>query len=435
MIKKSFFGMAKPGLKYEALETVLPKPENISVSKNITLFIKSSDKPNTLQSELLIKKGDKVKTGQKLLLSKKSSEYAISSVTGTVLSIEPFTGNYGQNLTAVTIEKGDKEEIDESFGNISEKKCIDIANDFLSHIPGNPNFNLFLNSEKPINKIVVCAMDQDMLVTTNQHVLKTDVNDIKTGLDILKTISKTDDVVIVSPRHLIHDASALDAAIKIADLSYPSALPKMIMKDLLDNQVPAGQNCEDLGVCFMSVEAVSSIGKAFQNKRIPFTKTLTVIKKDGAKATVSALIGTPVSDIFNALSISIKNGDRIVFGGPLTGYAVYSEDYPVQPDTDAIIVQDSEDISYVSDYPCINCGECIRICPAKIPVNMLVRFLEAGIYDEAANSYDLYSCIDCGLCSYVCVARIPIFQYIKLAKFELDKMESEQKSSVEEKNA
>jgi electron transport complex protein RnfC len=52
---------------------------------------------------------------------------------------------------------------------------------------------------------------------------------------------------------------------------------------------------------------------------------------------------------------------------------------------------------------------------------MLVRFLEAGQYQEAADSYDLYSCIDCGLCSYVCVSKIPIFQYIKLAKFELDR--------------
>jgi electron transport complex protein RnfC len=50
---------------------------------------------------------------------------------------------------------------------------------------------------------------------------------------------------------------------------------------------------------------------------------------------------------------------------------------------------------------------------------MLVRFLEAGQYEEAADNYDLFSCIECGLCSYVCVSRMPIFQYIKLAKHEL----------------
>jgi electron transport complex protein RnfC len=50
---------------------------------------------------------------------------------------------------------------------------------------------------------------------------------------------------------------------------------------------------------------------------------------------------------------------------------------------------------------------------------MLVRFLEAGHYEDAADQYDLYSCIECGLCSFVCVSKIPIFQYIRLAKFEL----------------
>ena len=45
----------------------------------------------------------------------------------------------------------------------------------------------------------------------------------------------------------------------------------------------------------------------------------------------------------------------------------------------------------------------------------------AGHYEEAADNYDLFSCIECGLCSFVCVSKIPIFQYIKLAKYELDR--------------
>jgi electron transport complex protein RnfC len=59
---------------------------------------------------------------------------------------------------------------------------------------------------------------------------------------------------------------------------------------------------------------------------------------------------------------------------------------------------------------------------------MLVRFLEAGQYEEAADNYDLYSCIDCGLCTYVCVSKIPIFQYIKLAKYELERVKSTEES-------
>jgi electron transport complex protein RnfC len=60
---------------------------------------------------------------------------------------------------------------------------------------------------------------------------------------------------------------------------------------------------------------------------------------------------------------------------------------------------------------------------------MLVRFLEAGRYEDGADQYDLYSCIECGLCSFVCPSKIPIFQYIRLAKYELERLKS-----VEEAN-
>ncbi len=55
---------------------------------------------------------------------------------------------------------------------------------------------------------------------------------------------------------------------------------------------------------------------------------------------------------------------------------------------------------------------------------MLVRFLEAGQFEEAADNYDLLSCVECGICSFVCVSRIPIYQYIKLAKYELNRAQA-----------
>jgi electron transport complex protein RnfC len=235
---------------------------------------------------------------------------------------------------------------------------------------------------------------------------------------------------LVVPSELAGKAQATDALVKTVGAGYPSANPSFIMQDIIQEVVPAGKTPEDLGYCFMSAESVASIGKSVQSGQITKRKIITVIRKDGKTSLVSAIIGTPISEIFKTCDITVKEKDRIVFGGPMTGSAVYCEDHPVLPDTDAIMVQDSGDLPLVSDYPCTNCGECVRICPAKVPVSMLVRFLEAGQYQEGADMYDLYSCIECGLCSFVCPARIPIFQYIRLAKYELDRVKSAEEANV-----
>jgi electron transport complex protein RnfC len=64
----------------------------------------------------------------------------------------------------------------------------------------------------------------------------------------------------------------------------------------------------------------------------------------------------------------------------------------------------------------------VRACPAGIPVNMLVRVLENGLWEDAAGLYDLEACIECGLCSYVCPAKIPVFHHIMLGKHEVERL-------------
>ena len=181
----------------------------------------------------------------------------------------------------------------------------------------------------------------------------------------------------------------------------------------------------------MSIEAVLSMARSYKDKAPVFDKIVSVIGKDGITRRVKAFIGTPIHRILSQLGLETQEMDRIIIGGPLKGFSAYTLYHPVQPDMDTIILQDREEIPGVSDYPCINCGKCVRICPAGVPVNLLVRYLEANLYQDAVDNFDLDACIDCGLCSYVCTAKMPIFQYIRLGKHEQRMLEAEMETEAE----
>jgi len=431
MLKKSFLGLSNLRIEYELLPVKVAVPEKVTASKTVTLFHPIDGNSNPKSAYRI---GDKVKTGQKLALLADEPAYVIASVTGSISAISPYTGDFGKMYRAITIDIHDQEELENPFDN--QAASLAKAIEHLSFLPGNPPFSTFAEPETKIHTIVIAGVDTDLLISTNQYIVNSALDDLKKGIGILRDISGVDRIILVTAGESMQGYGHIGAEVKNLDTGYPAALPQMIMKNILGEEVPVGQNCEDLGVCFISAEAVASMGKAYVDGRIPVHKILTLVTKDGTRRLIKTTIGTPIRDILDKYDVSINEEDRIIFGGPMRGSAVYSLDHPILPDTDGIVILDRADAAYASDYPCINCGDCVRACPAQIQVHMLVRFLEAGQYEEATDNYDLLSCIECGLCSFVCVSRIPIFQYIKLAKYELDRAKaSEEAEATEETDA
>ena len=419
MIKRSFFGLAKPKVLYERAD-IFPMLQEVPSPAQVTFFV---DVPYERADLLTIQAGDAVDSGQKVQPTAGNPAYVIASLGGAVSSIFPQTGNFGKKYTGITITVGkdNSAAVDNSFQGGGQTPDLDTIKDFLRCVPGGLPEGLFSAADK-VQTIVIEGVDEDLLGMTRPYIVKHEMAALKKGIAVLEKATGVKRIVLTVPFSMASEGGASGAEVKTLKQQYPAANPRLVARDCLGVIVPAETDCETAGLCFISAEAVVSLGKAYETGAIPNRKIITVVKKNGEKALASAVLGTPVGDVLSACSETVNENDRLILGGPMTGTAVYSESYPVGVDTDIIMVQDAGALPAVVDRACINCGECVRMCPANVPVNVLIRYLMAGEYNEAADRCDLHACIGCGLCAFVCSVNIPIFQYIKLGKYEFARL-------------
>ena len=426
MIKRPFFSSGKPELRYSLENEIDQDVKEIALSEKITFLIKTTDDDLEKSS---IPVGKRVKTGERLALTNSNGGGVTSTATGTVVEVSPFTGYSGQSFLSLVIETEKRDLWDDEFKKVLDEKGPIEAFSLVGSLPGMADPASFANGESKIKTVIINGFDRDLLTVANQFIVKTETEPLAEGVKFLKTITGADRIILVVPPSLSAEAGGTGAEVKPVDPVYPNGLPSLLVEKVTGIQALPGMDLKKKGIGFINAEAVAALGNLFTQGKTPLYKVLTVIDKNEHLTIVRTRIGTPAKEILTALNIQMNQGDRLVFGGPMSGRTVYSEEMPVQAETDAIMIQDGARIVPGSDDPCTNCGECVRVCPARVPVNMLIRLLENSLYEEAAGEYDLFSCIECGLCSYVCEMRIPIFHYIMLGKHEFALTEALEESN------
>lgn len=211
---------------------------------------------------------------------------------------------------------------------------------------------------------------------------------------------------------------------------YPQGAEKVLIHNTLKRVVPEGKLPADIGVLVFNVSTVAFIAKYIETGMPLVEKAMTVSGNAvNEPKNVIAPIGMSARDVLEAAGGVKEDLGKVVFGGPMTGYAISTLDEPVIKTTGGIIAFTKKESKEPKNTSCIHCGRCLAACPHKLNLVKYSDALKLNDIEEKMHMLEenkILLCMECGCCSYVCPARRPLIQNNRLAKAEYKKYKAHQ---------
>jgi electron transport complex protein RnfC len=420
------------------------------------------------EAELLVSVGDSVKTGQIIARSdEKVSTPMLSSITGRVTSIrEEKHPIDGKPTLAVTIEGNGADEWQklkllpgnfERWGSAELGRVLYEAGVTALGKSGLPTTLRSSNVEPDkIKYLLINAVETEPYLEASKTLLYEEFEKFVSGIKVLKAVLGNIEVHVgigydqpqileeIANRLEYHDWLVLHPLLP----KYPQGEDEVLIKSLLNLEVPSGQLSTAIGVVVVSTpQVIAAYDAAIEGK--PLVEAVISIGGSALDKPVNARvrIGTPAGELLRQFGHQSQSG--IILGGPMRGTSV-EETTPILRDSTALLALKRPKKrllggltpgfgldSYTRiippvlgglrkattglngpERPCIHCGYCVDVCPQNLFPIWIAEAADRGQM-ERAQELDIFACIDCGLCSYVCPSKIPVLEQIQRGKHEL----------------
>ncbi|MDD3726144.1 MAG: electron transport complex subunit RsxC [Candidatus Ratteibacteria bacterium] len=394
-----------------------------------------------IPSNPVVKKGDTVLKGQLIGENAGFISSAIhSSISGTVTGIEKCPLPGGKTSPAVVIENDGKdtsiEPTKRNWQELKTEEIVSIIRESGIVGMGGAAFPSAVKLTIPPGKKAECVLlngcECEPFLTADYRVMKEEADRVVEGLIIIsRTLkAKKSYIGIESNKRdlvpLLRDTInkfGADTPIEIKVLleKYPQGSEKHLIKSVLNKEVPSGGLPIDVGCVVFNVQTALAVRDAVCEGHPLIERVLTVTGLVRNPKNLRVRIGTPVSKVLEYCGAEIKEGMKIILGGPMMGIQVYTTDTPVIKGTSGILVLPEEDLPE-NIQPCIRCGKCVEVCPMRLVPADLGKYAENQKWDRC-NEFNVSDCIECGCCSYICPAKRPLVDLFKWAKAEIRKVE------------
>ena len=210
---------------------------------------------------------------------------------------------------------------------------------------------------------------------------------------------------------------------------YPTGGEKQLIKVLTGKEIPSHGLPIDIGMVCHNVATAAAVCETIEQGKPLISRNVTITGEAiETPRNLEVLIGTPFAHLLEACGWQEEQTDEVLMGGPMMGFGITSLDAPVIKTTNCIPARPKAQPHRQPAMPCIRCGQCANVCPAKLLPQQLYWYARAKDFDKAQD-YNLFDCIECGCCAYVCPSHIPLVQYYRFAKTEIWAMERDKKKA------
>ncbi len=396
--------------------------------KQVTLLLSQHiGKP----AELCVEKGQQVFVGTPVGTASGFVSAAVhSSVSGTVSAITEVITPTGARATGVVVDSDglftrepniqppSVSNADELVKAVAASGCVGLGGaGFPTHV------KLSIPKGASVDTLLVNAAECEPYITSDYREIiefpKQIVNGMRTIRELLhlsRAVIAVEDNKPLAVEILERFAAYKDIEVVTLKSSYPQGAEKVLITNVTGREVPAGKLPSDAGVLVMNVTTVSFIS-AYLETGMPLVQKRITVDGDAVERACNMLvpIGTPIKDILEYCGTDMSKCAKLLMGGPMMGTALYSDNFPLLKNNNAILALSAAQTYVPKENPCIRCGRCVEACPMNLsPVEIQDAFERDDV--ETLQSYGVMNCIECGSCTFVCPAKRSITQTMRLSK-------------------
>ena len=385
-------------------------------------------------SKPLVKKGDKVLKGQKIAdADGYVSVPAHATTSGKILDIDicPSTQDQAIQVPCIIIEPdGDDAWFDiqpvEDYMSIDPKQLQLLLCEAGMVGMGGAGFPAHVKlseaTDTVVDTLIINGAECEPYISCDDRIIREKANYIVSGTRMLQHAIQAKHCVIAVEEDMPEAFTALNALIDDdielvkVPARYPAGGEKQLIKVLTGKEVPSGGLPIHIGIVMHNVGTAAAAFRAVTRGEPLISRYVTASGDIEEPRNLQVLLGTPVKHCLEQVGYQQHDKEIVVMGGPMMGKHIHNTSTPVIKTTNSILV--ISEFIHRKESPCIGCGQCVEVCPAKLLPQELFKYSRAKNI-QTTRELHLFDCIECGCCAYVCPSNIPLVQYYRQAKIDV----------------